>query len=145
MSLDIKNPPAAQSPAIAAWESALASMDTNALLRINGMHVASFPTLAPALADLVRELRFSDLSVHAKAAFVIEVLIALRLDGAVAARVQCQRAITQLEREYAQRHNNLPSPNAAPAVPHQQHVGRPAASPSPRATLPQLSNSETKP
>jgi hypothetical protein len=89
---------------ITEWEQALASADTDALLRINGQYFGEHPRLAPLVADLVRELRFSDLSVHAKAAFLIEVLIALRLDGPEAARLQCQRAIAVLEVEYARRH-----------------------------------------
>lgn len=85
------------------WERALASLDTATLLGINGYHVTAFPGLAPALADLIRQLRLSDLGDRAKAAYVAEVLTCLQNDGAVAARLHCLGAVAQLECEYARR------------------------------------------
>lgn len=80
--------------------------DIHALLRLNGYHLAQFPKLAPAFADLKRELRFSDLGDEARVAFIGEVLAALRESGAVAAREHCLRATAQLSDEYARRHRS---------------------------------------
>lgn len=89
-----------------AWQHALATSEPRLLLRLNGFHLAQFPKLAPAFADLKRELRFCDLGDEARAAFIAEALATLRDSGAVAARDQCLRATAQLRDAYDRRHRS---------------------------------------
>jgi hypothetical protein len=99
------------------WQQALASGDRAALLKLNAYHLSQYPKLAPTFSDLVRELRFADVGEEAKAAFIAEVLTALRDVGSVAARQQCWRALKQLRAEYARRHPTLAADICMPASP----------------------------
>jgi hypothetical protein len=91
---------------VSSWQQALESLDPTALLALNAYHFAGFLKLAPAFADLKRQLRFSDDDREAKATYIYEVLICLLADGPGAAAAHCRRLTDLLENEYACRHCN---------------------------------------
>jgi hypothetical protein len=107
-----------QAPTRPVWQEALASRKPEALLKLNGYHLSAYLRVAPAFSDLVRELRFVDLGESAKAAFIAEVLTALRDAGPDAARTYCWRAVAQLQAEYARRHkSSIQDPDAGATTP----------------------------